>query len=1050
MKRDVKGDLASFGLLFFLLLAIFTLPGPSRTRAGGACNTSGPVGGAYTVTVCLSEPGEGASLTGVTVVTGTESVSGTGSSVRRLVFYLDGEYILSDHTEPYTFELPSDHFVDGAHTLAVEALMHDAYVSDRATINVTLNNGVTSPPINTNTFTPYTGTLPPAGEPFVVATAGDGAGGGDKVQAVTDLVLAQNPDMFLYLGDVYEDGTYTEFYNWYGTSERFYGRFRDMTNPVIGNHEYENGEAPGYFFYWDNVPDFYSYDAGGWHFIVLNSTGEFNQTEPGDEQYEWLEQDLSANQNTQCTIAYFHHPVYSVGPQGDTPRMDQMWDLMAQSGVDIVLTGHDHSYQRWEPLDGNGDPDSQGMTQFVQGAGGHGVQEFVRTDSRFVIGFGGDSPRAEGVLRLDLNTDGAGFRYVNIDDQLLDSGVIACNGAAPDSSAPGTPTNLMADNQNNSTISLSWEGVNDNTGVAGYTIYRNGALLATVNGATLTYVDSEVTFNSSYSYTVDAFDLAGNHSGQSNSVVVNTSDTLTLMPVADAYVRASSPERNNGLETRLRTDGEPDTVSYLRFDIPDLGGQFVSATLRIYANDPANSGYSLSTVADNSWDELTITYNNRPAIGNEVASVAPFPAQTWTEIDVTSLITDGGVLSVATSTTSGTNVDYSSREGANAPELVLQAVGDMTLTPVADVYVNSASPDSNFATDNQLRTDATPEIFSLLRFDVPNLMGQSVSATLRIYGETAGERGYTLHSVADNSWGETTTTYNNAPMLGNELGSVGPFPAGSWTEVNVSSAVSSQGLLSFAFSSTSGTNTRYSTREGNNPAQLVIQPIANPCGGLMQEAEEGTLHGDFEIGADSSASGSQYIHVPNGTANSWNGPNPLQKADYCVTVETAGTYRIKGWIYGESGSDNSFFVQVDESPINGYLWDFPKNSDYQMDHVSNRNGADPVEVPLSAGEHTLSIFLREDGARLDKLEVELVDAGGGEPPTCDGLVQEAENGQLTGSFLVGDDVGDDTPASGGQYVHVPNGAGNSFNTPNPAHKASYCFNVDTAGTYRIK
>jgi len=1054
LKGRRRGWLLLQGVLgaLFLLFGLFSLPSQSSVLAGGGanCHASSPMP-TYTVEVCFVVPLAGASLTGVEMITGTaQIIAGEDIGVRRAVFYIDGEDLLTDHSEPYMFELPSDHFIDGQHTLSLRALMpgSDELMSEPVTVTVSFNNGVTVPPINSNSFTPYTGTQPPPGEPFVVATTGDGAGGGDKVQAVTDGVLAQNPDMFLYLGDVYEKGTYTEFFNWYGTSERFYGRFRDITNPIIGNHEYENGEAPGYFFYWDNIENYYSYDAGDWHFIALNSTSEFGQTEPGDAQYEWLVADLNANQGTQCTIAYFHHPVYSVGPQGDTERMNEIWDLMAQNGVDIVLTGHDHSYQRWQPLDGSGNPDSLGVTQFVQGAGGHGVQEFVRTDSRFVIGYGGDSPRAEGVLRFDLNTDGAAFRYVNIDDQLLDSGVIPCREAAPDSTSPTIPSTLMADNKNNRRITLSWEAANDNTGVAGYTIYRNGVPLNSVNGATLSYVDSDVTFNSNYSYRVDAFDLAGNHSTQSNSADVSTSDTLTLISVADAYVRASNPEQNNGSETRLRTDGSPDTVSYLRFDIPDLGGQFVNATLRIYANDPGSQGYRVSTVADNSWDELMISYNNRPALGNEVGSVAPFPAMTWTEVDVSSLITGEGLLSVATSTTSGTNVDYSSREGANPPELILQAVGNSTLTPVADVYVNSALPDSNFNNENQLRTDASPEIASLLRFDVPSLMGQDVTATLRVYAESAGDAGYTVHSVADNSWDEGSTTYNKAPPIGDPIGSVGPFVANSWTEVDVTSAVTGEGLLSVALTSTSNTNTRYSSREGANPPQLVIEPNVSACGGLIQEAEDGTLTGNFMIGLDGAASDGRYIHLPNGSGNQWNGPDPAYKADYCFNVPTTGSYRIKGWIYAASGSDNSFYVQVDDSPSNGYLWDFPKNTTYLLDYVSNRNGADPVEVTLSAGEHTVSIFLREDGARLDKLELELVDPGSGNQ-TCDATLQrEAEEGELTGAFVIGDDS--QTPASGGQYVHVPNGAGNSFNMPDPANQVEYCFDINSAGSYRIK
>ena len=150
-----------------------------------------------------------------------------------------------------------------------------------------------------------------------VAAVGDGASGVQNAKQVTDLIPGWSPNLVLYLGDVYEKGTATEFYNWYGTSSTFYGRFRAITNPTIGNHEYENNQAPGYFDYWDNVPNYYSFNAGGWHFISLNANSQVKQN-VGSPQYEWLKQDLSAS-TANCTIVYFHQPVYSDGPEGDTP-----------------------------------------------------------------------------------------------------------------------------------------------------------------------------------------------------------------------------------------------------------------------------------------------------------------------------------------------------------------------------------------------------------------------------------------------------------------------------------------------------------------------------------------------------------------------------------------------------------------------------------------------------------------------------------------------------------------------------------------------------------
>ena len=125
-----------------------------------------------------------------------------------------------------------------------------------------------------------------------------------------------------------------------------FGRFRSLTNPTIGNHEYTNGAAPGYFDYWDNIPNYYSYDAGGWHFISLNSNSAYIGVNSSSAQYAWLAADLAAHANT-CTIAYYHHPLFNIGPEGNKTSMSPIWTLMAQNGVSIVLNGHDHDYQRW-------------------------------------------------------------------------------------------------------------------------------------------------------------------------------------------------------------------------------------------------------------------------------------------------------------------------------------------------------------------------------------------------------------------------------------------------------------------------------------------------------------------------------------------------------------------------------------------------------------------------------------------------------------------------------------------------------------------------------
>jgi hypothetical protein len=499
------------------IAVVLALTGVAAIPASAAsCATSGPAG--YQVTVCFTSPSDGATLSGSSTVTATATVAGTNPGVRRMVYYLNGAYALTDYQAPYTFSLPTQKFADGAKSLQVEALMRDNFTSSRASTNVTFSNGNSVPPVNGGTFTPSVGRTPGPGEPFVLAATGDGASGEANAGAVSDLVASWNPNMFLYLGDVYEKGSISEFANWYGGSSSYFGRLRAFTNPTVGNHEYEGGVAPGYFDYWDNVPHYYSFTTAGWHMISLDSTSQFNQFSPSSAQYQWLQADLSAN-TAGCTLAFFHHPVRSVGPQGDATTMNAIWSLLAAHGVDVVLTGHDHSYQRWVPLNGSGQPSPTGITQFVVGTGGHAIQSFVRTDTRLAAGFDAP-PDAYGAFRMSLNPGGASYRFENASNVILDSGSIAC-GSEPDTQPPTAPSALQATAVSHDRVDLTWTGATDNVAVDGYQIIRNGVVIDTV-GVQTVYTDSTVSPSTPYTYTVRALDAAGLVSPPSNDATVTT------------------------------------------------------------------------------------------------------------------------------------------------------------------------------------------------------------------------------------------------------------------------------------------------------------------------------------------------------------------------------------------------------------------------------------------------------------------------------------------------------------------------------------------------
>lgn len=924
-SQRLRSSLAALVLAVVPLVGLGLVLSQLAGATPGACATSGPASGAYTVTVCFMSPGSGDVLIGDTTVSAEVTVTGTNPGIRRLIFYRSAVYTLTDYQSPYSFTLPTARFVDGSYTLDVEVLMRDGFKSALASNPVVFANGVTTPPVNGNTFTPSPGSPVDPGAPLILAATGDGASGEVNAGRVQDLVASWNPNVFLYLGDVYEKGTSTEFHNWYGQAGLAWGQFRSITNPTIGNHEYEGGVAPGYFDYWDNVPDYYSYDINGWHFVSINS----NTNEPGislnrgSAQYDWLAQDLASHPG--CTIVYMHHPRYNIGPEGPKPELSDMWSLVVNYGVELVLTAHDHSYQRWTALDSAGNPAADGAVQFVVGGGGHGLQAAAGSDPRVVAAYS-SYPNGMGALRLALNPSGASFSYRNLLGTVLDSGTITCHGSPEDTLPPTPPGDVAATATSPTQVDVSWLASTDNNGVASYTVLRDGAQVGTTNGATLAFSDLTVQPDTTYSYTVTASDAAGNVSDPSSPpAAVQTPELpsqFEFVPVADTYANASSPTTNYGNASMLRADASPDLRSFLRFNVSGLAGAAIAqATLELRAQSTSQTGFQVRELLDVSWAETALNYNNAPSCGAVIGTSDSFGNGSDVTVDVTPYVSGEGPWGFCLTTTSSTAISLSSRQGAAPPKLIIHRAGvedteppspptgvsatvvshaDVALAwsgstdnvavtgytilrdgapvgsvdgttlsfhdtsvapettysytvtaidaagnvsdpssppepattpaapavlsfaPVADSYVSASSPAQNYGTGSTLRADAAPEQRSFLRFDVAGITGTVVSAKLRIFANSSSSTGHRISSVSDIGWVETSITYATAPVLGPVIGSSGPFTGGQYIEVDVSAVVTGNGSLSFGLDTTSSTAIAYSSREGINPPQLII------------------------------------------------------------------------------------------------------------------------------------------------------------------------------------------------------------------------------------
>jgi hypothetical protein len=315
---------------------------------------------------------------------------------------------------------------------------------------------------------------PAPGDPAVLAGAGDIArcypgadvrgyrfpGPSNPASQTARLLDAMPGATVMAVGDnAYELGSPFDYVACYHFT---WGRLWNRTRPAAGNHEYLTPGAAGYFAYFGRraAPPlgYYSYDMGTWHAIVLNSTPQVyacwppeadeapppgfpvlpapaspgtvaGRACPGDvAQQAWLAEDLRTHP-AECTVVYFHHPRFSSGLHGNHFQMQKIWDLLYAHGVDVVVDGHDHLYERFAPQTPDGAVDEQfGIRQFTVGTGGadfYQVREEQPNSEVIITG-------VHGVIALALGQGGYSWAFEGTDRVIRDAGSGACHGSPTD------------------------------------------------------------------------------------------------------------------------------------------------------------------------------------------------------------------------------------------------------------------------------------------------------------------------------------------------------------------------------------------------------------------------------------------------------------------------------------------------------------------------------------------------------------------------------------------------------------------------------------------
>lgn len=258
----------------------------------------------------------------------------------------------------------------------------------------------------------------------ILIGAGDIADCSRDTDEKTATLLEHFPSSTVFTtGDnVYPVGTRDTYSQCYEPS---WGKVKARTRPSPGNHDYAQGTNSYFSYFGENAgkkgEGYYSYDLGGWHIVMLDSEC-INGCNTTSSQYMWLKNDLETAQAS-CTMAMWHHPVFSSGMHGNSERAHDLWNLLYNYGAEVVVNGHDHYYERFAPQNKAGQADSQGIREFIVGTGGKDLYAVTSIQPNSEI----RNAETFGVMKFDLKPGSYTWEFIPIEGSTFtDKGEGSC------------------------------------------------------------------------------------------------------------------------------------------------------------------------------------------------------------------------------------------------------------------------------------------------------------------------------------------------------------------------------------------------------------------------------------------------------------------------------------------------------------------------------------------------------------------------------------------------------------------------------------------------
>ena len=420
---------------------------------------------------------------------------------------------------------------------------------------------------------------------------------------------------------------------------------------------------------------------------------------PGTPGYQWVSDTIDAARaaGIQWVIVGFHFPCLTAGNYQCASGAALM-NLLVQKRVDLILNGHEHSYQRSKQLaldpttcpsiaatgynpacvadDGSDGiyPKGAGSVGVISGTFGRGHYNVNRTDPEAPY-FAAMDGTTNGFMQYTVTADRLDATFVKTNGTFTDGfSIVAGAVAAADRTPPSEPTSLAADTSVPGRVTLNWTASTDDKGIASYAVYRDTAYVGSTTATS--YSDPSVTSGQSYTYAVSAYDTAFNPSPTSApvSVTVPIASTLTFAPDADASLYSGSPTTNYGSAASLEVDNSPIKNFLIRFTVTGVGTSTVTnAKLRLTCVDNSPNGGAFTEASSNVWTEGTVTWSTAPGAGTTVATIGQVVSGSTYKVDLSSLIHGDGTYTLRITSTNSDGADYASREGALAsrPQLII-------------------------------------------------------------------------------------------------------------------------------------------------------------------------------------------------------------------------------------------------------------------------------------------------------------------------------------------------------------------------------------------